>query len=56
MSVENSRYLKRRRQRRASVGKWLARLEKAGDARERAKIIDKLWKINPSVVPQEPAK
>jgi hypothetical protein len=56
MSDENSRYLKRRRHRRAKIGKLLTRLEKAGDARERSRIIDKLWKINPSVIPQETKK
>ena len=54
MSDENSRYLKRRRQRRAKIGKLLGRLKNA-DARERVKLIDKLWKINPTVIPSEPA-
>ena len=54
MSDENSRYLKRRRQRRAKIGKLLDRLKKA-DPRERVKLIDKLWKINPAVIPTEPA-
>ena len=53
MSTDNTRYLSRRRQRRKKVGKMLQRLKKAGDARERAKVIDKLWKINPSVIPAE---
>jgi hypothetical protein len=56
MSDENSRYLKRRRKRRATVSKLLARLEKAGDARERAKIMDKLWKVNPMALPREVTK
>ena len=54
MSDENSRYLKRRRHRRAKIHKLLARLKNA-DARERVKLIDKLWKINPAVIPNEPA-
>ena len=53
MSTENTRYLKRRRQRREKVSKLLGKLTKPIDARERAKIIDKLWKINPSVIPAE---
>ena len=53
MSTENTRYLSRRRKRREKVQKYLKRLKKAGDARERAKVIDKLWKINPSVIPPE---
>jgi hypothetical protein len=53
MSTENTRYLKRRRHRRAKVQKLLERLEKAHDARERAKVIDKLWKVNPAVIPPE---
>ncbi len=52
MSDENSRYIKRRRKRRETVGKLLGRLDKA-DARERAKIIDKLWKVNPLVLPKD---
>ena len=56
MSDENSRYLKRRRKRRATVGKLLTRLEKAPDARERAKIIDKIWKVNPMVLPKDATK
>jgi hypothetical protein len=28
----------------------LARLAKASDARERTRVIDKLWKINPAVI------
>ena len=55
MSDENSRYIKRRRKRRKTVGKLLGRLEKA-DARERAKIVDKLWKVNPLVLPKEHTK
>ena len=54
MSDENSRYIKRRRHRRAKIRKLLARLKNA-DARERVKLIDKLWKINPTVIPNEPA-
>ena len=53
MSTENTRYLKRRRQRRVKVHKLLKKLKKPIDARERAKVIDKLWKINPSVIPAE---
>ena len=53
MSTENTRYLKRRRQRRVKVGKLLDKLKKPIDARERARVIDKLWKINPSVIPAE---
>jgi|GEM_PF-1549931 U3 small nucleolar ribonucleoprotein component len=56
MSTENQRYLKRRRHRRAKTKKLLARLEKAPDAREKAKVIDKLWKVNPYVIPQGAAK
>ena len=52
MSTENTRYLKRRRHRQKKVKKLLERLKKA-DARERAKVIDKLWKINPIVIPPE---
>ena len=55
MSDENSRYLRRRRKSRKQVKKMLARLDKAPDARERSKVIDKLWKINPTVIPSEPA-
>ena len=54
MSDENSRYLKRRRHRRAKIQKLLDRLKKA-DARERVRLIDKLWKINPTVIPHEAA-
>lgn len=53
MSTENTRYLKRRRHRREKVAKLLEKLKKPIDARERAKVIDKLWKINPSVIPAE---
>ena len=53
MSTENTRALRRRRKRREQVPKLLARLKKAGDARERAKVLDKLWKTNPAVIPAE---
>lgn len=53
MSSENTRYLKRRRQRRKKLKKLMGRLSKAHDARERVKVIDKLWRINPSVIPAE---
>ena len=52
MSDENSRYLKRRRHRRAKIHKLLDRLKKA-DPRERVRLIEKLWKINPAVIPNE---
>jgi hypothetical protein len=53
MSTENTRYLRRRRQRQVKVHKLLERLKKAHDVRERAKVIDKLWKVNPAVIPPE---
>ena len=53
MSTENTRYLKRRRHRRQKIKKLLERLKKPHDARERAKVIDKLWKVNPTVIPAE---
>jgi hypothetical protein len=53
MSTENTRYLKRRRHRKQKVKKLLTRLGKAHDARERAKVIDKLWKVNSAVIPPE---
>ena len=53
MSTERSRELKRRRHRRAKVQKLLVRLKNATDARERAKVLDKLWKINPRAIPQD---
>lgn len=56
MSTENTRYLKRRRHRRAKIQKLLGRLKNAHDARERAKVIDKLWKVNPSVIPPDATK
>ncbi len=56
MSTENTRYLRRRRHRREKVGELLERLKKASDARERARVIDKLWKINPLVIPPEYVK
>ena len=54
MSDENSRYLKRRRQRKAKVRKLLTRLKNA-DPRDRVKVIEKLWRINPDVIPKEAA-
>jgi hypothetical protein len=56
MSTENSRYLKRRRHRKVKVQKLIDRLKKPHDARERAKLVDKLWKVNPFVIPPELTK
>jgi hypothetical protein len=56
MSTENTRYLSRRRHRRVKVRKLLSRLKGASDARERAKLIDKLWKVNPQAVPLDTRK
>jgi hypothetical protein len=53
MSTENQRVLKRRRHRRAKIRKLLIRLEKPTDGRDRAKTIEKLWRINPSVLPAD---
>ena len=53
MSTENQRALKRRRQRRVKIRKLLMRLEKPTDGRDRSKTIEKLWRINPRVIPAE---
>lgn len=56
MSTENTRYLSRRRHRREKVRRMRMRLQKAADSRERTKLLDKLWKINPVVAVEERAR
>jgi hypothetical protein len=56
MSTENTRYLKRRRHRKAKVQKLVDRLKKPHDARERAKLVEKLWKVNAFVTPPDSTK
>jgi hypothetical protein len=49
MSTERQRELKRKRTRRAKIRKIKAKLVAASDARERTKLVEKLWRQNPLV-------